>query len=219
MQTIPLTTFTTLYPTHSLLFDRGYGRERIRETLRVSVLLREAHRSSTLTSPPPFPGAEFETVWVYPISPSLRNSPLLDRISRTTPSPSTPNRTNTSSPRTKLQLVCTYPDCGKSFANNKNLNSHRVRHSQDKPFGCLLCPETLKRRGDLLRHVRVVHGRQSKLACLLCADDTSSDLRRLGVHYGLYHSGQEKGIELAGLIEAVVDFKKRPAMTSSSILK
>lgn len=95
--------------------------------------------------------------------------------------------------------------------------------AEGRPFKCGICPDALKRRGDLLRHVRVVHGRQTRIPCPVCLDSSTqfSGLPGLKVHLEGSHVGDPEAERMAKLITAaVVDYKRKgpavfPAMTKS----
>ena len=42
--------------------------------------------------------------------------------------------------------------CGKDFSHKKNLVSHRIVHSGEKPFPCKVCGKKFRRRGHLRDH-------------------------------------------------------------------
>jgi uncharacterized C2H2 Zn-finger protein len=108
-------------------------------------------------------------------------------------------------------------ECDAVFTSKKNLTSHSVRHTgkmhpiltllDGKPFQCGICSDSLKRKGDLLRHVRIVHGRQTKLPCTVCKTHTATDLEGLNLHLTTEHVGDPAAIEISRLIMQAVGFK------------
>ncbi|ODM93057.1 putative zinc finger protein [Orchesella cincta] len=56
------------------------------------------------------------------------------------------------------------PECGKLFAEPKNVRRHMIVHRDDRPFSCRLCVWTFKRRDSLLDHLQSVHGKTKKAA-------------------------------------------------------
>ena len=47
-----------------------------------------------------------------------------------------------------VKYVCDVSGCKQEFTHAKNFKSHLTKHTTIKPFSCLICGESLKRRGD-----------------------------------------------------------------------
>ena len=53
-------------------------------------------------------------------------------------------------------LVCTYPNCNKSFVKSIHLEKHFIEHGDDfRPYQCPNCTKNFRRRYDLMRHSRI----------------------------------------------------------------
>ncbi|KAI8586362.1 hypothetical protein BDZ88DRAFT_387648, partial [Geranomyces variabilis] len=61
------------------------------------------------------------------------------------------------------------PGCNKVFTRRFNLQSHRLVHSDLRPFTCDVCDATFRRKFDLRRHMRSLHADGTKpFVCELC---------------------------------------------------
>ncbi|XP_020859749.1 zinc finger protein 580 [Phascolarctos cinereus] len=76
------------------------------------------------------------------------------------------------------------PECGRVFDSALRLQSHRVSHSELKPFVCGACGKAFKRSSHLSRH-RAVHqpGGSRCHACPLCPQ-RFRDAGELAQHFG-----------------------------------
>ena len=118
------------------------------------------------------------------------------------------------------RFTCPEPDCGRVFDKAKNLNSHITKHSSEKPFKCRLCPESLKRKGDLLRHIRVCHGKSEvgkRLDCAYCPSFRASDLNSIYSHLQGCHNGNPEAMQFSKVLETVLSFKKRPSKKEAKV--
>eukprot|EP00730_Choanoeca_flexa_P017279 TRINITY_DN8299_c0_g2_i5.p2 TRINITY_DN8299_c0_g2~~TRINITY_DN8299_c0_g2_i5.p2 ORF type:complete len:305 (+),score=0.76 TRINITY_DN8299_c0_g2_i5:117-1031(+) len=65
------------------------------------------------------------------------------------------------------RFLCTFPDCGKSFTQKRNLRRHEKLHDQNRErFYCQMggCPASFSRRSDLRVHERS-HSKVIELCC------------------------------------------------------
>ncbi|KAG5896483.1 hypothetical protein JTB14_005863 [Gonioctena quinquepunctata] len=76
---------------------------------------------------------------------------------------------------------------GKNFSNAKFLKIHtRIHHSQDKPYGCSVCPKRFVSSTGLATH-KLTHTGERKFTCFTCGKGsrTTSDLKsHLRTHTG-----------------------------------
>jgi hypothetical protein len=56
------------------------------------------------------------------------------------------------------RYYCSQPKCSKGFLQKSDLTRHAAVHSPMKNFSCNLCGNSLKRKDNLERHYRQVHG-------------------------------------------------------------
>ncbi len=77
--------------------------------------------------------------------------------------------------------------------------------SSEGPVECDLCKKTLKRRGNLLEHLRMVHQQLVRFSCQFCARGfyNRAQLRR---HVQIMHMARKAGLE-----KTRVKKKKKPA--------
>ena len=101
-------------------------------------------------------------------------------------------------------------ECQSGFDTLKGYNSHMVKHATARPFKCLICKDEMKRKGDLLRHVRNTHGKQGLMRCPRCPSVCS--LREMPHHVKSVHldSNDLEIKEFCGILDLVSSFKKRP---------
>ena len=45
--------------------------------------------------------------------------------------------------------------CSESFRRTEHLLRHKLTHSKQKPFGCLVCPKSFARRDAMQRHGKI----------------------------------------------------------------
>ncbi|OXA52091.1 hypothetical protein Fcan01_13885 [Folsomia candida] len=53
--------------------------------------------------------------------------------------------------------------CSKTFITTSDLTRHKVTHSDERKFACVVCGVKLKRNSDLLRHMRLQHPGSSQI--------------------------------------------------------
>jgi hypothetical protein len=77
--------------------------------------------------------------------------------------------------------------------------------NSEGPVECDLCKKTLKRRGNLLEHLRMVHQQLVRFSCQFCARGfyNRAQLRR---HVQIMHMARKAGLE-----KTRVFYKKNPA--------
>ncbi|TPX72641.1 hypothetical protein SpCBS45565_g00401 [Spizellomyces sp. 'palustris'] len=63
---------------------------------------------------------------------------------------------------------CTHPGCNKRFTRLQNLKSHTDVHTGMRPFPCDQCDAKFRRRQDLQRHNRTMHGAAKLHSCPRC---------------------------------------------------
>ncbi|KAG5896482.1 hypothetical protein JTB14_005863 [Gonioctena quinquepunctata] len=82
-------------------------------------------------------------------------------------------------------FVCA--ECGHSFSTTSQLKIHtRIHHSQDKPYGCSVCPKRFVSSTGLATH-KLTHTGERKFTCFTCGKGsrTTSDLKsHLRTHTG-----------------------------------
>ena len=61
---------------------------------------------------------------------------------------------NAESNRLNQVLVCTFPNCGKTFRKRCNLKDHLRIHSMSRPFVCSICRQCFTQAGNRDRHER-----------------------------------------------------------------
>ncbi|KAL3899564.1 MAG: hypothetical protein SGCHY_001947, partial [Lobulomycetales sp.] len=115
------------------------------------------------------------------------------------------------------KFYCDVPGCNHEFYRAKNFKSHMVKHTSARPFACQICKERLKRRGDMLRHIRVIHGRQPVIHCPFCGT-ACAGVRGCRDHVHERHGEIEIDAQAGGcgpdafvrVLDTVIEFKKRP---------
>lgn len=58
------------------------------------------------------------------------------------------------------RYYCSYPNCGRGFLLKSDFVRHATVHSTMKNFPCRLCLKYFKRKDNLKRHLRQVHGEE-----------------------------------------------------------
>ena len=79
--------------------------------------------------------------------------------------------------------------CEAGFANAKDLKSHSISvHNDTKPFKCLNCSDSFRRKGELTKHEQRYHEEKEtkKYECLLCDVNFTKELH-LTTHNALTH--------------------------------
>ena len=71
---------------------------------------------------------------------------------------------------------------------------HHMGLNSEGPVECDLCKKTLKRRGNLLEHLRMVHQQLVRFSCQFCARGfyNRAQLRR---HVQIMHMARKAGLE------------------------
>jgi len=85
----------------------------------------------------------------------------------------------------KKSFIC--EECGKGYLTLNSLNTHKIVHSDDKPFKCSKCEKTFKRMAALKEHLRNTHTDEKHFQCLIC-QYACRDRRNLKTHM-LIHVG------------------------------
>lgn len=63
------------------------------------------------------------------------------------------SETNSSQILPLTKLICTFPNCHKSFSKPSKLQRHFLSHSENKSFICQACNASFKRKDHLKRHI------------------------------------------------------------------
>ena len=66
-----------------------------------------------------------------------------------------------------LPFACTQLGCGRRFVNNSRLTTHRIIHTDDKPFKCKICDSVFRRRNHLDKHSKLHTGERPHV-CNYC---------------------------------------------------
>ncbi|KAJ2817339.1 hypothetical protein GGI24_005428 [Coemansia furcata] len=66
-----------------------------------------------------------------------------------------------------VEFQCTYLGCGKAFARRCNLTSHKLTHTEERPYPCDLCEQRFSRNHDLKRHQKI-HTGARPFVCTRC---------------------------------------------------
>ncbi|VEU20510.1 DEKNAAC101273 [Brettanomyces naardenensis] len=67
--------------------------------------------------------------------------------------------------RFERRYIC--PVCHHSFTRKHNLKSHRLIHTDEKPFACTHCPRRFRRLHDMKRHEKL-HSHEKPFVCSKC---------------------------------------------------
>ncbi|KAJ2828679.1 hypothetical protein FBU31_002861, partial [Coemansia sp. 'formosensis'] len=68
----------------------------------------------------------------------------------------------------RVEFQCTYLGCGKAFARRCNLTSHKLTHTEERPYLCDLCEQRFSRNHDLKRHQKI-HTGARPFVCTPCS--------------------------------------------------
>ena len=88
--------------------------------------------------------------------------------------------------------------CGKSFICQSSLTLHKVIHSVEKLYSCELCGKSFNRQNNLTRH-KVVHTNERPYTCQTCGSlVTIITFRALSLNGGCLITGLDMDVHCTG---------------------
>ena len=104
-------------------------------------------------------------------------------------------------------------ECGKHFATNNYLETHKRLHTGDRPFQCHVCGRKFSQRPGFTYHMRSVHTGEKRYSCTLCG----KKFIQLGTVKRHVETHPEAKVALGGSLDRFV--KKLECTSDSDLLK